>query len=891
MTKTILRCALRLCPRSFRKEFGPEIEADFEEGIGDARGRGRISAFRFAIAGAWNIATSGLAERLERRRSFAPAGARRSRRESLMRGTIGQDLKLACRGLRGSPAFTAVAVIALALGIGANSAIFSVVNAVLLRPLPYDRSEELVRIWSSWTQFPRGGVSEPEYYDYRSVDSIESVGAFIFPHDATLAVEGGEPEPVKRTFVTASLFRALGARALHGRTFDEEENEPGKGDVVVLSHGLWRREFGSDPGILGRTLRIQAKAVTVVGVMPEWFQYPQTGVDLWLPLTLNPERPRPRAAHFMRVVARLKDGASLDSARTELAVVGARMEQEFRESYPEGAGFGVLVLPLGDDLVAEVRPALLILLGAVGFVLLIACANVANLLLARAAARERELAVRKALGASRWSVVRQLLTESVLLSVLSGAVSLLLAHWILQGLVALAPGEIPRLDAVAIDIRVLAFTFVVSVGTGVAFGTFPAWRLSRTSAGSVLGAGGRRTMGVDRRRTQKALLASEVALAVALLVGAGLLLRSFHNLVQVDPGFDAAPLATARLSLPLESYPDDAACSQFLNALRRNLEGLSGVAAAAFVSNAPFSGFNSDYTFYVEGMDSASYSGSEEYREISPGYFRTIGIPLVAGREFDLHDDADAPPVAVVSESFARKYWNGEDPVGRRLKMGERNGDAPWVTVVGVVGDVRHAGLAAPTLPMYYRPSLRRSEEMTLLVRARTDPGPLLASIREEVRRLDSDLAVFGVETMDRKVAASIASPRFNLTLLAAFALFALLLAAVGVYGLARYAATLRTGEIGLRVALGATRHEILRLVVGEGIRTAGLGLALGLVASAALSRGLAAVPGLLHGVSATDLPTYAGVAILLSAVVLLATFGPASKASRTAPVEALRHE
>ncbi len=890
MTKAILRCALRLCSRSFRREFGTEIEADFEEGFEDARRRGRLSAIRFAIGSAWNVATSGLVERWERRQSFAPAGARRSRKESLMRGTIGQDLKLAWRGLRGSPAFTAVAVTALALGIGANSAIFSVVNGVLLRPLPYERSEELVRIWSSWTQFPRGGVSEPEYYDYRSAGSIESIGAFIFPHDATLAIEGGEPEPVKRTYVTASLFRVLGARALHGRTFEEDENQPGKGDVVLLSHGLWQRKFAADPGILGRTIRVQAKAVTVVGILPEWFQYPQAGVDLWLPLTLNPERPRPRAAHFMRVVARLKDRANLESARTELGVVAARMEQEFRESYPAGAGFGALVLPLRDDLVAEVRPALLILLGAVGFVLLIACANVANLLLARAAARERELAVRKALGASRLRVVRQLLTESVLLSVLSGAVSLLLAHWILRGLLALAPGEIPRLDVVAIDSHVLAFTFAVSILTGVAFGTFPAWRLSRTSAGSVLGAGGRRTMGVDRRRTQKALLVSEVALAVALLVGAGLLLRSFHNLVRVDPGFDAAPLATARLSLPLESYPDDAACSQFLAALRRNLEGLSGVAAAAFVSNAPFSGFNSDYTFYVEGMDSVSYSGSEEYREISPGYFRTLGIPIVAGREFDVHDDADSPPVAVVSESFARKYWNG-DPVGRRIKMGERESDAPWVTVVGVVGDVRHAGLAASTLPMYYRPSLRRSEEMTLLVRARAEPGPLLASIREEVRRLDPDLAVFGVETMDRKVAASIAQPRFNLTLLAAFALLALLLAAVGIYGLARYAAIQRTSEIGLRVALGATRGEILRLFLGEGLRTAGLGLILGLPASAALSRGLAAVPGLLHGVSAMDAPTYAAVTVVLSAAVLLATFGPASKASRTAPVEALRHE
>ena len=893
MKRTILRWTLWLGPSEWSKEFGPEMEADFEEGIREARGRGRLSALRYAIRNTWDLGRSGLGERWERLfGSFSPSPARGRRKETLMQSTIGQDAKFAWRGLSRSPTFTAVAVVALALGIGANSAIFSVVNAVLLSPLPYDRSEDLVRIWSSWTQFPRGGVSEPEYYDYQESDSIEALAAFTFPHDATLAVEGGEPEPVTRTFVTASLFRVLGARALHGRTLEDEENQPGKGDVVVLSHGLWQRKFASDPEILGRTIRVEAKAVEVVGIMPAWFQYPEAGVDLWLPLTLNPKDPRQRGGHFLRAVARLKEGASLESARTELDVVAARLEGEFPENYPAGAGFGVLVLPLADDLVAEVKPALMILLGAVGFVLLIACANVANLLLARAAGRERELAVRKALGATQWSVVRQLLTESVLLSLLSGASSLVLANWMVGALLALAPGEIPRLDSVAIDSRVLAFTFAVSIATGIAFGTVPAWRLSRTSAGSLLGAGARRTMGVDRRRAQKALLVSEVALAVALLVGAGLLLRSFYNLMRVEPGFDTAPLATARLSLPPDSYPDHESRALFFEGLRRNLEGLSGSVGTAFVSNPPFSGFNNDYTFYVEGMDSVSYSGSEEYRTVSPGYFRAIGIPLLAGREFGAGDDTKAPPVVVVSQTFARKYWNGEDPVGRRIKMGEREGASPWVTVVGVVGDVRHAGLAASALPMYYRPYLQRTEEiMTLIVRASADPEPLLGSIREEVRRLDPNLAVFGVEPMDRKVATSIAQPRFNLTLLAVFALLALVLAAVGIYGLARYAVTQRTSEIGLRVALGATRGEILRMVLGEGLKTAGLGLILGLLASAPLSRGLAGVPGLLHGVSAMDLPTYAGVAALLSAVVLLASFAPASKASRIAPVEALRYE
>jgi putative ABC transport system permease protein len=880
MRSRILHWVLRCAPPSFRSEHGSEIEADFEEGWLEARAQGRFRALAFAVENLWDVFRSALVERWEER------PVRKSRRTM-----IGQDAKLAWRGLYRSPAFTAVAVLALALGIGANTAIFSVVNAVLLSPLPYERSSELVRIWNSWTRFPKGGVSEPEYYDYSESDSLESIGAFIFPHDATLAVDASEPEPVKRTFVTASLFQVLGARALHGRTLQEEDNQPGWGGVVVLSHGLWQRKFGGDPGVVGRTIRIQASAVTVVGIMPDWFQYPSAEVDLWLPLTLDPERTRPRGAHFLSVVARLRDGASLESARTELRVVAARLETEFPGNYPEGAGFGVLALPLADDLVAEVRPALVILLGAVGFVLLIACANVANLLLARSAGRERELSVRKALGATRWGLVRQLLTESVLLSLLSGAAALVLANWMMGALLALAPAGVPRLDEVSIDSRVLVFTLLISIATGIAFGTVPAWRSSQASGSSILGSGLRGTMGVDRRRAQRLLLASEVALAVTLLVGAGVLLRSFYNLIRVDPGFDTKPLATARISLPPETYPDRESRARFLEELRRNLGGLPGVVSTAFVSNAPFSGFNSDFTFYVEGTDDVSYSGSEQYREISPDYFRTLGIPHLAGRDFDSRDVEESAPVVVVSQSFAEKYWNGEDPLGRRFKMGERESGSPWLTVVGVVGDVRHAGLAESTLPTYYRAFGRNVEEMTFIVRARAEPEPLLASLREEVRRLDPDLAVFGAETMDRKVSLSVAQPRFHLTLIAVFALLALALAAVGIYGLARYAVTQRTGEIGLRVALGASRGEIQRMVLGEGFRTAGLGLILGLLASAALSRALGSVPGLLHGVSALDPPTYAGVALVLMAVVLLASLPPASKASRIAPVEALRHE
>lgn len=811
-----------------------------------------------------------------------------------MSGAASQDVKYAWRALRSSPTFTVVAMAALALGIGANTAIFSVVNAVLLSPLPYERSEDLVRIWSAWTQFPKGSVSEPELYDYRSgSQSLEEIAGFTFPHDAALAVEGGEPEAIQRTFVSASFFRVLGVSALHGRTFRDEENEPGNENVALLSYGLWERKFAGDPGVLGKSIGVQARSYTVVGVMPQWFRYPDSGVDLWLPLSMNPKSPRGRGAHFLRVVALKRRDTGLDSLRAELELSARQIEQEFPESYPEGAGFGALVLPLAEDLVAEVKPALLILLAAVGFVLFIACANVANLLLARAAGREREIAVRRALGASNWSLVRQLLTESLLLSLASGAIALLVAHWMITGLVALAPGEVPRLDEVGIDARVLLFTLSVSVVTGVAFGMVPAWRTSRASGAGLLGAGARGNVGVNRKRAQKTFVTAEVALAVVLLIGAGLLLRSFANLILVEPGFETRKLATGRFSLPLETYPEDEDRVQFFESLRRNVAAISGVEAAALVSNPPFSGFNNDYTFYVEGMETvSSYSGSEEYRSVSPGYFHALRIPLLAGREFDEHDDENAPPVIVVSESFARKYWKEEDPLGRRIKMDDRASDSPWLTVVGVAGDVRHAGLAAETLPIYYRPYFQMSEEtMTLVVRASGKPEPVLASVRDEVRKLDPTLALFGVEPMEARVRSSIAQPRFNLMLLGLFAFLALTLAAVGVYGLARYSISQRTSEFGLRVALGATRGEISRLVLGEGLKTAGLGLLLGLLTSAALARGLASFPGILHGVSALDLPTYLAVAVLFSAVVLAASLPPASKAARIAPVEALRYE
>jgi putative ABC transport system permease protein len=806
--------------------------------------------------------------------------------------TLLQDLKYGCRALAKNPAFTVVAVLALALGVGANTAIFSVVNATLLNPLPFPEEGQLLRLGAGTrggVAPERGAFSYPDYEDVQQQSqTLAHVSAFLNA-GTMLTGEGREAERVYGADVSPEYFSVLGVAPELGRVFTAEEDRPNSG-VVLISHSLWRRRFGGRPDVVGQKFGMSNTAATIIGVMPEGFEYPFRAdrQDFWEPLSDRPIPDRDkRDNHTYRVIARMKPGVTIEQVNAELDTISRRLEQQYPDSNTT-----VLVgaASMHEEMTRDARPALLILLGAVGFVLLIACANVANLLLARAASRQKEIAIRTALGASRWRVVRQLLVESLLLALAGGACGLLLALWGTDVLVAAGPTDIPRVSQAGLDSRVLAFTLLVSVLTGVIFGLVPALQASRADLTGGLKEGSRgATEGPRRSRARSALVVAEVAISLVLMIGAGLLIRSFVRLMRTDPGFNPARVVALDIPLTRQRYDTPEKQTAFFARLVSRVRETQGVEAAGIVNNLPLGNSVDELTFNIEGLPPAPPGAMPQahYTIISPGYFDALKIPLRSGRMFTEHDDARSPQVMLVSETLARTYFAGENPVGRRLIT---DAAVPPFEIVGVVGDARRTSLATEAEPEFYVPFGQATQRrMDLVVRAGAgDPVALTTSLRGAVAELDKDQLVWQTRTLDQLVSASVAGRRFNMTLLGLFAGVAMLLAALGLYGVMAYTVTRRTHEIGVRMALGARGSDVLRMVVGQGMKLAGAGVLLGLAAAFALTRVLAS---LLYGVSTTDPLTYAGLAALLASVAFLASYLPARRATKVDPMEALRYE
>ncbi len=802
-----------------------------------------------------------------------------------------QDLRLAARLLARAPLFTAVAAGTLALGIGANTAIFSFVQGVLLEPLPYPRPERLLTVWEDHTG--RGGPEQ----EWTGLSALEDWQAESRPFQGLAGFAGwgpnltgaGEAERLAGLAVSDEYFQVLGVEPAYGRVFLPAEGLAGAERVVVLSDALWRQRFGADPALLGRAILLNGEPHSVVGILPAGAAAPiGTTAAVFRPLRHDSTQPD-YGNYYIRVIGRLRPGMSAEAARGDMERVFAALAERQPESYRD---VRPRLLPLLDTVVGPAKRALLVLFGAVGLVLLIACANVAHLLLVRASARGREMAIRSALGARRRQIVRQLMTESLLLAGGGGALGLLLGTWGIGLLRALAPAGAPRLEGVGIDLPVFAFTLAASLLAGLLFGLVPALQAARPDLARSVKEGSRGAgSGTAARRLRGALVAGEVALSLTLLVAAGLLIQSFVRVLAVDPGFRPRNLLLARLALPDASYPEEAQVVSFYDQVLERLAARPGVEAAAAVSVAPLSGNETDWSFLIEGapLPEPGHEPATPYRAATPGSFRALGIPVLRGRAIAPADRAGAPPVVVVNESFAERWFPGQDPLGRRIRMGGLDSERPWMTIVGLVGDVRHRGLDQPPRGEVFLPHAQLAAgAMTLVVRTAGDPLALVPALRAEVRALDRDVPLDGVETMEAVVASSVATSRFTTVLLLAFAGIALVLAAVGIYGVTAYTVAQRAHEIGVRMALGADRRRVLGLVVRQGMAPTLAGIALGLAGALAATRALGA---LLFEVTPHDPATFAGVAVLLAAVALLANILPARSATAVQPVAALREE
>jgi len=798
------------------------------------------------------------------------------------------DLRYGLRMLVKNPGFTAVAIIALAVGIGANTAIFSVVNTVLLRPLPYKDPERLVMVFEDSSKHPRDTPTAANYIDWRDQNQVfESMAAIT---DQSFNLTGvGDPERITGYQVSASLFPMLGVSPQLGRWFTPDEDQAGANRVVIMSHRLWQRRFGGDPNIVGKALTLNGWSVTLVGIMPADFRFHTQEDELWEPIAFSQEDQQDRSAHYLDVVARLKPGVTLSQAQGEMSTIAARLQQQYPDT---NTNIGAEVVPLHEHMVGDIRPALLIFLGAVGLVLLIACVNITNLLLARAAVRQREIALRVALGANRWRLIRQFLTESILLGMLGGVVGLVLAVVGLKLLTAIIPPDIPQIKNISIDPRVLGFTILISLLTGLIFGLAPAIQSSSFTPNEPLKEGGKNPGASRGNRIRGGLIVAEVAISLVLLIGAGLLINSFLRLRSVDPGFRSENLLTMRVSLPQAKYGQRAQRAAFYTDLNRRLESIPGVKSSAVITNLPLYRQGSSTNISIEGrpVPPPNQEPIITTRVISPKYFETMGIPLLSGRQLTDQDTYDSPNVTVISETMALRYWRGENPIGKRVAFGRPETDEEWIQIVGIARDVRQSDLIAAIKPQMYVSYQQTGffVPRDLVVKTDVDPLSMAATVRKMIWEIDKDQPVSSIRTMDQIASESVARQRFSMLLFAIFAGVALLLAAVGIYGVMSYSVAQRRGEFGIRMALGAQKRDVLKLTIGKGLKLVLLGVVFGLAGAFALTR---LMSSLLFGIGATDLTTFAAISLVLVGVGLLASYIPARRATKVDPMVALRYE
>lgn len=805
---------------------------------------------------------------------------------------VWRDLKYGCRMLWKNPGYTLIAVLTLALGIGANTAVFSVVNALLLRPLPYPNSERITYIWAS---DPNGGnrfsVSPHNYTDLRArSQSFESYAAF---HYASASLTGGgNPESLSAINASADFGKVTGVQPMYGRWFTAEEDVPGKNLVAVISYGLWQRRFGGKE-IVGQNIQLNGEAHMVIGVMPQNFNFPQNSIEVWKPLALDLSKYQ-RGTSFLQSVARLKPGVSYQQAQTESMAIAKQIERENPAAERDN---GFKLTSFREELVGEIEKPLWILFGAVVLVLLIACVNVASLLLGRATVRWKEVSVRAALGASRWNLIRLLLTESLLLGFIGGLVGLLLAAFGVEWLVKLNPGAIPDPKAISIDGFVVTFTMLISILTGAIFGIIPAWQMTKTNLSQAMRETGRSASGAGRLKLiRNGLVVLEIGMSLILLVSAGLLLKSFWKLLQVNPGFRAENVVSANVSLPRAKYPDEWQQAEFFRRAVEAVRAVPGVESVAAVTNLPFGNGRGATSFEIDGRPTPPNTDGPvaDNHVISPDYFKAMGIPMRAGRDFTEIDDRSHPGVVIINEKAAQRYWPGENPIGKRLNMDTPEetklyGKGVWREIVGVIGNVKLLELNAEFEPEIYTPMMQTpSAGMTLVVRGKGESEKLTNSIRQSVISVDPNQPIRRAQLLETAISRSVAPQRFIALLLAIFAGLAIVLAMVGIYGVMSYAVSQRTQEIGIRMALGAQRFDVLRMVVGQGMKLVLIGVGLGLAGALGATRVLTS---LLFGINPTDFATFAVVALLLILAALVACFFPARRATKVDPMIALRYE